>query len=374
LENRTRTRIRRQVIGKRLYDGALDAYYEIDSYVQETKDAWKKEPREDGSLPPSFFESTIWDYRRTGTASFQSGHFTLVDMPYINTQGSASNSFWTSREGSDSELIARLLANTNPFRYEVSVPILLSELVEAATLFKIATKTFASLFGSAWLNWNFGWLTLIQDLRALSSITKAIESRILEFNSLIQRGGLRRKVWLNSWQDTAIDVSKPFSTTYATSIYGNVINEYRTKVWGSVRWRPKRGVTLPVDRLSQFNLALKQVLDLDSLDAATIWEAIPFSWLIDYFTNVGDTLRAIESTDLVEPYDICIMRHRQITTTRVPIWFPQGVTATRGVTKWERKLRYTYSVPAGHVALLSFGFITKHEASMIAALVASRKR
>lgn len=250
---------------------------------------------------------------------------------------------------------------------------MISELVEAATLLKIGFKTAAQLYGSGSLNWKFGWAPLIADISTLAEITQAIESRVREFNSLIKKGGLKRKVFLASGSRESSSYNRTLYSALAVVVKGNVHTTYKSVVWGSVRWRPKRKDLVPVDKLAMFNFAVKQVLDLRGPNPGTIWEMIPFSWLVDYFVNVGDILKAISYTDLVEPYDICIMRKREIRTSRIPNVFPSWATVTNGLGVRTYKMREV-STPGAYYDLLSFSFLTKRQAETILELLLSRRR
>lgn len=287
---------------------------------------------------------------------------------------------WSALEGTDEELVAKLLADTNPFRYDVSIPIMLSELLEAGTLLKLASNNAISLVGSGHLNWVFGWAPLIQDLKVLASITTVVEARIREFNDLLEKGGISRRKHLKSSGDSFPPSTQSVFSNSWVEIHADVSYSFKTKVWGSVRWVPDRLETVEIEKLTQFNQALLLALDLQEPDLPTLWEAVPWTWLIDYFVNVGDVLQAIESSDLVVPTEICLMRHRTVTTTSTPkgggvsnIYDLKVYTGTAGKVEHDIKLRSVMS--ADDVGdLLSFGFLSKAQATNLLALLASLTR
>jgi hypothetical protein len=288
---------------------------------------------------------------------------------------------WASIEGTTAELTAKLLADTNPFKYEVSVPIMVAELVEAGSLLKLASNNFISLIGSAHLNWVFGWKPTIGDIKDLASITVTIENKIKEFNKLLEKGGSRRRKFLNNGSDSGPEYVFPtHSISGLGTWYGTVNTTFTSKVWGSVRWVPNRTSPIDLKLLTNFNEALKIVLDLRVPDASTIWEAIPFSWLVDYFVNVGDALQAIEDTDKVLPVDICIMRERRVTSVTAGIPKPEEDypwrrknSITGGVVDHVWKTREVVS-PDSVGDLLSFGFMSKAQATNLLALLMSLAR
>jgi hypothetical protein len=274
---------------------------------------------------------------------------------------------------------AKLLADTNPFRYEVSVPIMVFELLEASTLLNISTKTLFTLLGGQHLNYVFGWKQMLDDVKTLVKITSAIESRIKEFNSLVQHGGLRRfkKLYKGASSGPLSDPTDVWST-HGFSLKGQYKAAWSSEITGSCRWRPKRGKAIDINKLATFNQAAKIVFDIQPADLSTVWESIPFSWLIDYFLNVGDTLSALENSDLVEPYDICIMRHRKVHTSTTgwnlstSDWpWNRSYTSSPGHVYQEFKLRTVVPTPTDYGDLLSFGIMSRSQATNLIALLIS---
>jgi hypothetical protein len=281
---------------------------------------------------------------------------------------------WATVEPADSVLVAELLARTSPFRYELSVPVLVSELVEATTLLKLATNNFVSLIGSSYLNYKFGWSTLISDIKSLANLTETIESRIREFNSLLGPSGLSRsniKLFQTSGSWTGREVY--MTTSLLQRVGGRQYVAWKTKIWGSVRWFPKRDDLIPVEPLERFNLAVRQVLDLEYPDPETVWEAIPFSWLIDYFLNVGPTLQAVQDLDELEPRHICLMRERVTTTTWTDVRIirpAKTVSVEPGTTRVTEKLR-TVMDETSLADAFTWSFFTEEQALTLSALLAS---
>lgn len=220
-----------------------------------------------------------------------------------------------------------------------------------------------------------------QDIRSLASITTYVEARIKEFNAIVSKGGLRRKhIFLASGGFQNPTETGPIFSNGLGSWNGEVSTSFRTKVWGSVRWVPNRASPLDLSKLTAFNEACKIVLDLKAPDPATIWEAIPFSWLSDYFLNVGDALQAIQDTDKVLPTDICIMRHRTVTRVTKGIqkpeedypWLRQN-SISAGKAIYDSKIR-TVVNPTSLGDLLSFRIMSKGQAINLIALLASLSR
>lgn len=298
---------------------------------------------------------------------------------------------WSALEGGDSAYwAAKLIAKTNPFRYEVSVPVMTLELIEGATLLGSLRNTVLANVGSAWLTKVYTIDAMKSDIRKLANITSAIESRIREFNSLVQKGGLRRKkVKLWKAATTGSEQTATIWSQASTTFSGRAKPSFKTKIWGSIRWLPKRDSPVDLTKLANANDAMRIILDLQTPDASTIWEAIPFSFVADYFSNIGDVLQALENTDLVIPTDICLMRERWVEyqTELIPSSFHNqvivggsggGTTYTTqfddGVLRHHYRLREVRTV-TGIGDLLRFGICTpKQYTNLLALLSVLRSR
>jgi hypothetical protein len=86
-----------------------------------------------------------------------------------------------------------------------------------------------------------------------------------------------------------------------------VRNTYKLKVWSTVKFKPN-GKPAPNSGVNLLTL-----FDADK-PLYTLWQLLPWSFLVDYFVDVSDFLGASYSSHSVR--SICIMRH-QIATQRV---------------------------------------------------------
>jgi hypothetical protein len=210
------------------------------------------------------------------------------------------------RDKGNDAYVLQLLKNTNPLRSEFSVPVAIRELVDLTTLFSLAAKTFAGFAGGAYLNYNFGWLAFERDLKTLSGIVERVLSRVRELDSLSRGGGLRRRLQLDKFGVMQVG-NRVINSTHSVFLEARYNKSTVREVWGSVRWYPKSGYVLP-QPADRWTYAARQVFDLEKIDAETLWNILPWSWLVDYFTNIGDLLAAYEGSDELRPTDICIMR------------------------------------------------------------------
>jgi hypothetical protein len=187
----------------------------------------------------------------------------------------------------DAALATRLLADTNPSRPVVDLPIFVAELRELPRLLRLEGDTLLKRAGSANLGYQFGWRPLIGDLTRLLSFSDQVAKRETELKNLF-KSGLRRKRQLYSGAISDTFSSVLNSTGFNT---GSVPYDRVTKdrTWGFVEWYPT--VLPPATSADMRSLARRAVLGM-TVDLSTAWELIPWSWLVDWCSNVGDFLSA----------------------------------------------------------------------------------
>lgn len=271
------------------------------------------------------------------------------------------------------ELLLELITRTAPLQTSVSIPVMVAELVEVASLFRVVTNNMAQFVSSAYLQNKFGFQPFFSDLRRLATITTQIESRIREFNSLLGKGGLSRRASLGSFNTTQRVKDQYVSTSFAVITTADIVTDIECKVWGTIRWFPKDKEEIPIDPLVQFNLAVKSLLDLDDFSWETVWEIIPFSWLIDYFLSIGPRLEAINVLDQFVPKHICIMRELTGRSRRenFKISAPHLVSVSEaGLYQSSVRSRWVYQpedIPG--LRTMGFSFLSENETLTIGALL-----
>lgn len=302
----------------------------------------------------------------------------LVAQNHASLVHQVPPSVHTAKDRGNSHYVTALLAKTNPYRPQFSIQVAIREMVELLSLFRITARTFAGFAGSAYLNYRFGWKALLNDLESALGVTKALESRLREFHSL-QEGGIRRsKVFLDTYRTKrSFDPVLINSSPSPSSVRVTSIKTYHTEVYGSLRWMLAPGawrVFEDLTPLQEFNHALRAVLDLSEISYATIWEVIPFSFLIDYFIEIGPYFEANRGFSVVEPHYTCITRRTRIEHTGDVISSPSYM---RTAGNYQRITEITQRYALGHVdASFPTGLspITWSEFKVILALLSKFKR
>lgn len=216
----------------------------------------------------------------------------------------------------------------------------------------------------------FGWQPMVNDIVEMLTLGEAIEKRRREIERLQSGGGLKRRVVL---QRTKEDFTRPLyviSESLFGSINLNVRIERSVRRWGTVRWKPiYTNFATPTDT------ELWQTLRGITLGAtpSLLWELLPWSWLADYFTNVGSYLSSLQNDFGARAHNVCIMTHTQ-TVTHVPgvSWTygtQGGLSLKRGEHVYERKQRAVGLVPSISAQM---PFLTARQVSILSSIVMTR--
>lgn len=236
----------------------------------------------------------------------------------------------------DNDSLAMALARTNPNKPDVDLPVFAFELKDIPRQIKSWGDRLIALFpeeakrrrrkrpwrdvdespveplvafAQGYLEWTFGWDLLIKDVATMMQFVNLTEKRFREFKRM-QRGarGLGRSTVV--WRDESNEEG-PW-TTYASSLYSefNMIKfswyTIRNK-WVSTMWRPTIDLKNMTDQELLYR-ANRAVFGLE-LSLSTLWEAMPWSWLIDWFSNVGDIVQNSRNSLPVETSGSCVMLH-----------------------------------------------------------------
>jgi len=230
---------------------------------------------------------------------------------------------------SNAEAATRAAARTNPSRPNIDVPVEAFQLAEIVSLIKFRGAGVIRQAASANLEVQFGLKPVLEDLDTLLVLQHLIDVRTQEISRLRSNRGLRRTIGIGSYsanerillfiqsQNLLLREEFEVSTTETVRVH--------------TRWMPDDISHLAADP------ALRALATLAvtgaTIDSSSVWEAIPWSWLIDYFSNVGDYFRANRNVVGATLNDIAVMRHT-VTTASTPAiqgsdFFFEGCTSRK---------------------------------------------
>lgn len=146
------------------------------------------------------------------------------------------------------------------------------------------------------LGFNFGVLPLIEDLKAMFDIVSNFQKKVDHWNQLADA-----KVKLNYHRSLPIKEVITNGQYIDDSIgYGHILYTYdvrfilMSKVAAYIMPEP-----LPE---SEYSALLKSLTGLDDF-ASIVWEAVPYSFLVDWFVNIGEIIGQLD-------YDFSVLKFR----------------------------------------------------------------
>lgn len=250
---------------------------------------------------------------------------------------------------SDAGQGAAILARTNPSRPTVVPFTIIQDLYDVPRMLKGVGKLLKTPrrllspheAANQYLGAKFGWIPLIDDANKLIHIQDYIHKRVGELHRLYSAGGLKRRITLGNGTASDSGAIMTLNSDLGVSplITGKLSRITEEKVWGTVRWRPTG--TLPHYNPSDAELIskAKQVVSGFSTEGVIkgAWDLLPWTWMVDWFTNIGDWLSQSSSTIPASPVSCNLMRTRtttvQHTIVNKPRWAEDNGGSGTYVTK-----------------------------------------
>jgi len=290
----------------------------------------------------------------------------LVFNRGLSGNGGESDATATWRSDAGVNLVpygTRAIANTIPTNSIASLVQFLAELrqdfpdVPLHHLYKKAQtghKTqVAAAIGSEYLNVMFGLIPTIRDIqkiaKAVSSVQKTVDQYIRDSGKIV-----RRKFYFPEEILTTVDKGTSFpgdnnmrSWGFLSS-FGETTRTTVTKrrVWfsGAYTYHLDLGSS-PFDQMIKY-LQLSDKLYGTTFTASTAWELLPWSWLVDWISDVGSIAKvasAFQKDGLVLRYGYVMCESETTVTYRATglqtptgVWNPGAVVTTFRSTRKER--------------------------------------
>lgn len=207
----------------------------------------------------------------------------------------------------DTSTMTKLLARSNPGTASLQLPVSISELRDLPKMLRNAGRTVAGKGANAYLSYQFGWKPLISDLSKLLDITAQTDKQLEKLNRLTSQNGARFRANLGTVTGSgglgsAVAESQAF---FCTGSYSDNGSRHR---WGSCRWFPTALAKVGKDNDAKRSLARRIAIGLHPTQGlSNLWEALPWSWLVDWFSNLGDYIQATNHGIAVPSSTACIM-------------------------------------------------------------------
>ncbi|UJQ85365.1 MAG: putative maturation protein [Leviviridae sp.] len=310
------------------------------------------------SVSPNWADYEMWRPSWIGS---------VPDKSHLLPSSSASVSF--------SEIASR----TNPSRPTVDLPTAIAELKDLPGLIRQAGRYARSPkrllrpseAGSAYLGYQFGIAPLVSDLHKLLNFADHFERRAREIQQIHEGGGASKRIQLFTNCSTVSETINADVSGYGPTLRYRTNTTTMQRCWASIKWVPDKLSSRPRSQSEYIAMARKAVLGL-TLDSSTAWELLPWSWLIDYFSDVGHILMSRRNLVAAVPQNACYMLQTETVrhTERLPdIYTRLGGGGGRSVST--TKIR---RVPAALSFSGAQAILSARQVSILSALAVSKAR
>lgn len=286
-------------------------------------------------------------------------------------------SVWGTPSVADlNELAWEILSKTNPSRPDVNVPAALGELHDLPKLVKGYGDGLLRGAARGNLSWRFAVKPMISDIRKLARFGLSVNKRMRWFKKLRDEKSMRTRCNLGqNINDSGL--LRMLIHSQGAAIYAFRRNVSHYNMWGTAEWKLLPDSVLADADDGELNkLAHRTAAGITSYGALeTAWELTPWSWLVDWFSNVGDMVAALNNTVGLTWGRICVMRQSETRTTYD--LDPTGTDTWPTFSGWynvrfQRKERWpTY--PIVPVPLPSLPALTGGQLSILLSLAALRR-
>lgn len=230
----------------------------------------------------------------------------------------------------------------------------------------------AQIIAAANLAIQFGWAPVIRDLQKMCDFQGAVQRRRKEINRLCSGSGLQRRITIQDDNDTFV-IKDYWFDTIAGVLTTDVTVTRRTRRWATCRYRP----TFPVSAPPNDQQLMNQIYGLSVHGViSSAWEVLPWSWLIDWFTNFGELIKA-SNNEIATTSTSCVMSMSTVTFTNpggVAEWPSDGSKSWSGCkSTMETKARYPYR-PGLDAFSVKLPYLSNNQLSILGSLALLRGR
>lgn len=275
------------------------------------------------------------------------------------------------------DLENRAIASANPNKPIVDLPLFLFELRELPRLIKDVSRYFDNggalvAFrdpGGAAITYQFGIAPLLSDLYSLSFLVRSIQERVKQLKEAGKSKRIEGALGTFSYDHGSLNRSFNYSNSY---VYYKYNFQQVDRAWYVARYELEPTLLPDLDDggLSKFQWAL----GLKGVSYQTLWNMIPWSWLIDYFSTVGSFLAARRGGIPFKCTDMTIMCEQKVTSQIIPR-FSQGFLGSPSISdgSFERVFfrRRVKPLPSPKIVFTD-SFLTGGQRGILSALALSR--
>jgi hypothetical protein len=316
--------------------------------------------------PPYVNGSCAYTYSTGGTVQF-TNYATANRTLYANVPNVSvvSHGYWKTKA----------IANLNPSRPPLDVPLYLFELREFPRMLRDLGRVLegtakAGDVAGGHLAYQFGWRPLVQDLQTLGNYLNHSAGHLQYLAGLTKGRRIKRTLLRNHLLvDTLVtDGYQQFNVGPSGSPWG-VVADIMTReycdIWFTCYSKSNSPqISLKDPPTSWARYAHSRGL---SLRPTTLWNATPWTWLLDYFGNLGDVVEASEGLSQMKIVDMCLMVRQRVTSRLERVRLKPGLSLSQNFMTREVKARSVDPTPTPSMGLVPW--ITRSQGSILASLV-----
>jgi len=232
-------------------------------------------------------------------------------VPAVYTWGNFPHHSDGSMPGnpSDTQVAVNAASRTNPSRPYVDVPNLVFELGDIAQLLKDSGKNLLKKGAHYNLSYQFGIAPIVSDFVKLLNFAEMLQKRMEEIKRLTSDRGLRRTTEHGTYSASGVYTKTLQSQGVFRS--GAFFANTKQVVRAHCRWLPS--ITFQHLAAKDVEWLVKRAMHGLEFNLHTVWESLPWTWMIDYFSSVGQYLKT--KRNIIPCYldGVAVMRH---TTTQ----------------------------------------------------------
>jgi hypothetical protein len=198
-----------------------------------------------------------------------------------------------------------------------------------------------------WLNYNFGWRPLVADARAIANISSYSSKRMRRIDDW-NSGKRSSSAWVASLKGSSQSSGWYDSNTSSNGLRSTTVEQ---ESWLSANFTLSSEYyeALRQDRGQQILQALGADLSISHL-----WNAMPWSWLVDWFADIGNVIEANSNRFGFQFKNGSVMTHTKIETSIKKTSGPSLSECGPVIRHTEYKQRTHASTLDGYVGFMNF--------------------
>nr|UOL48990.1 MAG: putative maturation protein [Leviviridae sp.] len=215
------------------------------------------------------------------------------------------------------------------------------------------------------LQLNMGWAPFVGDLEKMLGLGEAAARRLKQLQRMA-KSHITKRVEVDSRSESASwDAVFDFGGAY----FKGRANQMRTaERWASARWQ-YFDHAIPKSPITEADVS-KIILGLSGPSLSTLWNALPWTFLIDYFTDLGDVFEATRSGMQMYSSHKCVCTETKSTNTISM----NGMFGTRGTGGGQLTRLTKTRLPLTDFPSPSFdGFLSAKQVSILGSLAVARR-